>query len=128
MPARRYHWDLFISHATEDKESFVRPFATFLRELGLRVWFDEFTLSVGDSLSRAIDDGLARSRYGVVVISPSFLSKRWPEYELRGLVSMEIAKASRILPIWHNVSKEQVLAYSPTLADKVALMTSGSSP
>jgi hypothetical protein len=120
------YWDLFISYASEDKESFVRPLAHFLRELGLKVWYDEFTLSVGDSLSRSIDNGLARSRYGVVVISPAFLSKQWPEYELRGLVSMEMAKASRILPIWHNVSKEQVLTYSPTLADKVALRTSDS--
>lgn len=66
------YWDLFISHASEDKESFVRPLAHFLRELGLKVWYDEFTLSVGDSLSRSIDNGLARSRYGVVVISPAF--------------------------------------------------------
>ena len=68
-------WDVFISHASEDKEGFVRPLAKSLRQRGLRVWYDEFTLKVGDSLRRSIDRGLARSRYGVVVISPNFLRK-----------------------------------------------------
>jgi hypothetical protein len=43
-------WDVFVSHASEDKEGFVRPLAEALKDRGLRVWFDEFTLRVGDSL------------------------------------------------------------------------------
>jgi hypothetical protein len=66
-----YHNDVFISHAWEDK-GFVRPLAEILRSLGLKVWYDEFTLQIGDSLSRSIDAGLAESRYGLVVISPAF--------------------------------------------------------
>jgi hypothetical protein len=68
-------WDVFISHASEDKDDFVRPLADNLQRSGLRVWFDEFTLTVGDSLRRSIDRGLAKSQYGIVVISPSFLEK-----------------------------------------------------
>jgi hypothetical protein len=68
-------WDVFISHASEDKEDFVRLLAERLRTHGLRVWYDDFTLTVGDSLRRSIDRGLARSRYGIVVISPNFLRK-----------------------------------------------------
>lgn len=83
-------WDVFISHASEDKSDFVQPLAKILTEFGVRVWYDEFTLRLGDSLSRSIDEGLSRSRFGLVVISPSFISKHWPEYELRGLVAREI--------------------------------------
>ena len=118
-------WDVFISHASEDKESFVRPLAISLRQLGVEVWYDEFSLRVGDSLSRSIDKGLASSRFGLVIISPHFIKKRWPEYELRGLVSREIGEDRVILPIWHGVTRRQVLDFSPPLADKVALRTEG---
>ena len=60
-------WDAFISHAWEDKESFVRPLAHALTALGATVWYDEFSLKLGDSLSASIDRGLAGSRYGIVV-------------------------------------------------------------
>ena len=85
--ARSEPYDAFISHASEDKDDFVRPLAEFLDRAGLSVWYDEFSLSAGDSLSRSIDKGLARSRFGIVVLSNSFLQKRWPEYELRGLAA-----------------------------------------
>jgi hypothetical protein len=113
-------WDVFISHASEDKKKFVKPLADFLSGLGADIWYDELTLEVGDSLSRSIDKGLASSRFGVVVLSPAFFAKDWPEYELRGLVAKELGREKVILPIWHEVTKEDVLSYSPTLADKMA--------
>src|ERR1700682_2844646 len=113
-------WDVFISHASEDKASFVGPLATCLQEHGLRVWYDDFTLTVGDSLRRSIDRGLARSRFGIVVISPDFLKKEWPQKELDGLVAREIDGAKVILPVWHNLGAEEIRAYSPTLADRLA--------
>lgn len=119
--------DVFISHASEDKESLVRPLAKELTEMGFDVWYDESTLKVGDSLRQKIDQGLSSSRYGVVVLSASFFAKNWPQYELNGLVAREMHGGKVILPIWHKVSKDEVLSYSPTLADKVALNTSISS-
>ena len=116
-------WDVFVSHASEDKESFVRPLAVALTNLGVSVWYDEFSLRIGDSISRSIDKGLAGSRFGLVVVSHSFLKKPWPEYELRGLVAREIGEDRIILPIWHGVSRQEVLEFSPPLADKVALNT-----
>ena len=116
-------YDAFISHATEDKEDLVRPLADILRSMGHAIWYDEFQLKVGDSLRRSIDTGLASSRFGIVVLSPSFFAKQWPQYELDGLVAKEIAGGKVILPLWHKVSKNEVLGYSPTLADKVALNT-----
>jgi len=119
--------DVFISHASQDKDSLVRPLAKELTEMGFDVWYDESTLKVGDSLREKIDQGLSSSRYGVVVLSESFFAKNWPQYELNGLVAREMHGGKVILPIWHKVSKDEVLSFSPTLADKVALNTSISS-
>jgi hypothetical protein len=117
-------YDFFISHASEDKEDFVRLLAQKLKEQGLNIWYDEFELKVGDSLRRSIDNGLKNSRYGIVVLSTSFFNKNWPQYELDGLVTREMNGIKVILPIWHKVSKDEVLKYSPSLADKVALNSS----
>jgi hypothetical protein len=117
------HFDAFISHATEDKEDLVRPLAEALKDAGHSVWYDEFQLKVGDSLRRSIDHGLAGSKFGIVVLSPAFFAKRWPQYELDGLVSKEMEGGKVILPIWHKVSKSEVMSYSPSLADKLALNT-----
>ena len=123
-PPYQEHYDFFICHASEDKEGFVRHLAETLEAKGASVWYDEFTLSVGDSLRREIDRGLASSQFGVVVLSEAFFKKEWPQRELDGLVTLEIQGRSRILPIWHKVSLDEVARYSPTLADKVALNTS----
>lgn len=117
-------WDVFVCHASEDKEAFVRPLANLLTSFGAKVWYDEFTIGIGDSLSRSIDKGLASSRFGLVVLSPAFLKRNWPEYELRGLVARELGRDKLILPIWMGVEREDVLMYSPPLADKVALRAS----
>lgn len=117
-------YDIFISHASEDKEDFVRPLAEKLESLGIKTWYDEFKLKIGDSLRQKIDEGLINSRYALVVLSDSFLKKKsWTEYELNGLTSKEMNGQKVILPIWHKVSKDQVLSYSPTIADKLALNT-----
>ncbi len=116
--------DLFISHASEDKDDFVRPLAAALTRLGLEVWFDEATLKLGDSLRQSIDNGLANSRYGVVVLSTAFFAKNWPQYELNGMVAREMSGVKVILPIWHKVTKDEVLRNSPSLADKLALNSS----
>lgn len=116
-------FDVFISHATEDKESIVRPLAFELQSSGLRVWYDEFELKLGDSLRRKIDAGLTNSKFGIVVLSHPFFRKNWSQYELDGLVTREMTGEQIILPIWHNISKQEVISYSPSLADKLARST-----
>lgn len=116
-------FDVFISHASEDKDEVVRPLAEALRQGGLDVWYDEFELKIGDSLRRKIDSGLARSRFGVVVLSQSFLGKGWTNYELDGLVTRAVSGEQVLLPIWHNITKKEVIQYSPSLADKLARST-----
>lgn len=117
-------YDVFISHASEDKDEVVRPLAAALQAEGLKVWYDEFELRIGDSLRQKIDKGLAYSRFGLVVLSPSFISKGWTNYELDGIVAMAMSGDQVLLPIWHKLTKQEVLAYSPTLADRVARNTS----
>src|ERR1035437_1708783 len=108
-----FDFAVFISNASEDKAAFVTPLAKALRKYGLKVWFDKFRLKVGDSLHDSIENGLARSRYGVVVLSPKFLAKKWPREELNGLFAREIAGHKVILPIWHKVSAARMRTVLP---------------
>lgn len=121
--SKQVAWDVFISHANEDKEAIARPLAEALKDAGVSVWYDEFSLKLGDSLRKSIDRGLARSRYGVVILSPNFLQKHWPQQELNGLATREVNGHKIILPVWHNIGFEQVREFSPTLADRLAVST-----
>jgi hypothetical protein len=114
-------YDVFICHASEDKDDFVRPLAEKLRQHHIDVWYDEFSLTIGDSLTQKIDEGLSKSRYGIVVLSPNFFNKPWAKRELSGLTSREMIEGKDlILPIWHRVGAQDVMQYSPPLADKKA--------
>lgn len=115
-------YDVFISHASEDKDVFVRPLAEQLRAAHIEVWYDEFSLRVGDGLRSSIDRGLRQSRFGIVVLSPHFFNKQWSQWELDGLVARQMAGAENlILPIWLDVGRSDVLDFSPSLADKLAI-------
>ncbi|GAA4968771.1 DUF1883 domain-containing protein [Kineococcus glutinatus] len=116
-------WDVFISHASEDKADIARPLRDALDALGVKVWFDAFEMGIGDSLRRKIDQGLARSAFGVVILSTSFFAKGWTQYELDGIVTRSIAGEQNLLPIWHKITRDEVMAQSPSLADKVARST-----
>jgi chromosomal replication initiator protein DnaA len=116
--------DLFISHAGEDKDAIARPLANRLRGMGFEVWYDEWALEVGDSLRRAIDVGLTFCRYGVVILSPAFFGKEWPQRELDALMARESFAGNKlILPIWHNMTAADVADSAPLIADRVALST-----
>jgi hypothetical protein len=117
--------DLFISHASEDKESVARPLSEALTARGWSVWLDELELTIGDSLSGRIDAALARSRFGVVVLSPAFFAKPWPQRELAGLAAREVDAGSKvILPVWHGIDSHYIAKRSPILADKLGAPTS----
>lgn len=116
--------DVFISHADEDKEAVARPLALALQERGWRVWLDELELTVGDSLNGTIEAALARSRFGVVILSRAFFAKSWPQRELAGLAAREVDAGTKvILPVWHNVDRAYLVAHAPTLADRLGAAT-----
>jgi hypothetical protein len=116
-------WDVFISHAGEDKDAVARPLRDALTRLGITVWLDEAQMRIGHSLRRKIDDGIRSSRFGVVILSEAFFRKGWTNHELDGLVTRTVAGEQSLLPIWRDLSAEQVRAFSPSLADKVAMST-----
>lgn len=113
-------WDVFICHASEDKAEVADPLAAALQERGLRVWYDKYIMTIGDSLREKIDQGLGDTRYGIVIFSPAFFDKQWPKKELDGLVEREIDGRKVILPVWHNVRRSDVMKYSPSLAGRLA--------
>ena len=118
-------WDVFISHDSKDKEEIVRPLAEALRQAGLSVWYDEFVLKPGDSLSQAIRQGQNDSKCAVIILSPNyFANERWAQHELNGFIQREIHLGKPIIPIWHNVTTAQVVRFAPDIADKFAIPTS----
>lgn len=117
-------WDLFVSHASEDKDDIVKPLVQELESYGLKVWYDEFELKIGDSLSESIDKGIIHSKNGLLIISKSFLNKNWTDYELKSFIMKETEQGGNILPIWHNVTKKDMMNRSLFLADKFALSSS----
>jgi len=118
-------YDVFICHASEDKESFVRPLAEALKEKNVEVWYDEFSLKLGDSIRQSLDRGLLQSRFGVVVLSKNFFNKAWPKYELDGLAEREMTGRDKvILPIWHDITHADIMKYSPSLAGRKAVSSS----
>jgi hypothetical protein len=124
-----FEYDVFLSHASEDKLAIAIPLYDALTKVGVRVWFDQAALSLGDSLRQRIDDGLRRARYGIVILSPSFLSKHWPVAELNGLFAREAASGKKaILPVWHQLTSVELARISPLLADRVAARTSEGIP
>ncbi|WP_061250158.1 toll/interleukin-1 receptor domain-containing protein [Leptospira alstonii] len=120
---KRKKWDLFISHASEDKKRLVAPLAKKLTQFGSLVWYDEFSLKPGDSLSESIDRGLANSKFGIVVLSKNFFTKSWARRELQGLVARQVAGGSKyvLIPIWFEITKTEILKISPPLADILAI-------
>jgi len=116
-------WDVFVSHASEDKLAVAIPLAEALQARGVTAWLDKAELRIGESLRRRIDQGLAASRFAVVVLSPAYFAKGWPQYELDGIVTLSIAGKQSLLPIWHDLSHADVMARSPSLADKLARST-----
>ena len=115
--------DVFLCHAAEDKDEIAKRLATALREHGVSVWDDEFSLKLGDSLRESIDRGLSRSRFGVVVLSPKFFANCWPREELDALATREVGGKKVILPVWQKVAFNDVREFSPALAECLAVST-----
>lgn len=124
QPASAAGWDVFISHASEDKP-YVEPLVAALENAGIRVWFDKNKLEWGDDLRASIDRGLIACRYGIVVFSKAFLrKKKWTEYELNSLFAREKSGEKLILPIWHGITRDDLLQYGPSFADRIAKISS----
>lgn len=102
-------YDVFISHAWEDKEDFVNDFVKDLNSLGVTTWYDKSQILWGDSMRKKIDEGLKKSRFGIVILSPNYIAegKYWTKAELDGLFQLESINGKKLLPIWHKLTKKR---------------------
>lgn len=115
--------DLFICYASEDRDEVAQPLADELIELGYKVFYDKYSLKVGDSLKDAINEGLKKCRYGIVVFSKNFFRNKWPQNELAALYAREMAEGNKlILPVWHEITADEIRNHDLLLADIVAVI------
>jgi transcriptional regulator with XRE-family HTH domain len=118
-----YEWDVFISHASDDKAEFVEKLARHLMRQGLEVWYDAATLQIGDNLDEAISEGIRMTEFGVVVLSPKYFEKEWTMKELEILLA---ERSGKILPIRFGISPEEVKARVPVLSQILSVPGSDS--
>lgn len=116
----RQPFKIFISYASEDRDDIVKQLAEGLMEK-YEIWYDQFSLSIGDSLRKKIDQGLSTCDFGIVILSENFFKKNWPQMELSALLSREASGKKTVLPIWHKITRDQVTQFSPLLADRLAV-------
>lgn len=122
MPA--YEYDVFISHAVEDKQDFVNEFAADLLSRGVKVWYSTYEIKMGDSIMDKIKIGLKQSAFGIVVLSPTYFQKPYAREEMKVMFSQEhVDRRKRILPIWHKVDHKDVLEHESLLADRLGIKT-----
>jgi TIR domain len=127
--APTFAFDAFISHASEDKEKFVDALAKGLESLGLKIWYDTAEVRLGDNLIGSIGAGLRKSRFCIVVLSPNFFAKHWPQAEMTSALNEEFGDGhTRVLPIWLDVDKAAVQLGAPMLAQKLAVSAKGGLP
>lgn len=115
-------YDLFISYSHKDKFDLVIPLVSMLEKRGLRVWFDKFEIKTGDSITDKINEGLIQARFGLIIISPSYIQSNWARQELNAFFKKQITlNKKHVLPIWYNISLEEMFDYFPLLADYRAI-------
>lgn len=113
----------FISYDHRDRSDIARPLAEHLSSRMCTVWYDEYSLRIGDDLRESIEKGIKECKKCILVISPNFLSNRgWTKKEFNSIFQRELMSGEKlILPIWHNVAKQDVYDYCPSLVDVVAI-------
>ncbi len=124
------NYDVFVSHAWEDKASFADEFVEELQKLGVKVWYDTQKIRWGDSMRTKIDEGLKKSKFGVAILSPDYIKdgKYWTKAELDGLFQLDSINGKTLLPIWHHLTKKDVMDYSPIIASRLAMNTASMTP
>ncbi|MDE2749251.1 MAG: toll/interleukin-1 receptor domain-containing protein [Chloroflexota bacterium] len=119
----KYEYDVFLSHASEDKDEVARPLAIALQKHGLRVWYDEFELRIGDNLVAKLNAGISTSRFGILVLSKAFFAKQWTIHELNMLENLWVSEDRILFPVWHKITVEELSSYRAWLAIIIGLST-----
>lgn len=121
MRQNKYEYDAFISHAVEDKIPIANELCAKLEAAGLKIWYSGKELGIGDSIEKTIEKGLNRSRFGIVVFSPTYLAKNWTIREFYTLLAKEIEEQKVILPVLYNISLDELKNKDLVMADRFAV-------
>ena len=121
MRQNKYEYDAFISHAVEDKIPIANELCAKLERAGLRIWYSGKELGIGDSIEKTIERGLNRSRYGIVIFSPTYLAKNWTIREFYTLLAKEIEEQKVILPVLYNITLDELKNKDLVMADRFAV-------
>lgn len=113
--------DVFLCHTSEEKPGVVRPLVAAFDAASISNWYDEAEIRWGDSITEKVNKGLAISRFVIVVLSKTFIFKKWPQRELNAALNLEAASGEvRVLPLIVGTKDEEreILAAYPLLNDK----------
>jgi hypothetical protein len=116
-----YEYDAFISHAVEDKMPIANELCSRLEQAGLKIWYSGRELRVGDRLTQTIEEGLSRSRFGIVILSPTYVNKMWTLREFYSLLSREKEGKKIVLPVLYDITPEQLAQKDLTMAEMFSL-------
>jgi hypothetical protein len=118
---KKYKYDVFISHAVEDKLPIANDLCARLEKAGLKVWYSGSELNAGDSITRTVREGLDKSRFGIVILSKNYIAKNWPLREFYHLLARESDGVKVILPVLHNITPAELAVEDLTMADLFAI-------
>ena len=114
--------DVFLCHAWDDRGGVAKELHDLLESRGVSVWFSEKDVVLGTSLLREIDKGLAKSRVGIVLVTPALLRRLRAEgiadKELSALLARDL-----LVPIVHDTTYEALREVSPLLGSRSGLST-----
>jgi len=113
--------DVFLSFAGEDRATIVESLKIAFDNAGISYWLDSQDIKWGDSVSRKINEGLKKSRYGILVLSKAFLGKHWPVEELYAILNFEISAGNvKALPllVGSKIDRTEILREYPLLSGK----------
>ena len=117
VSSAKYEYDVFVSHANDNKQAFVDALSAGLNRLGIKVWYDSSVLDWGDDWKTKIEEGLAKSRFGIVVLSPQFIGREWTTKELQELLNRQNERHEKVvLPLLYNLTVDDMKAKYPDLA------------
>lgn len=114
--SERYEYDVFVSHANANKQSFVDSLYEQLNRLRIRIWYDSTEIDWGDGLKEKIQEGLSKCRFGIVILSPEFIDRKWTNQELTELLTRQNESREKVvLPLLYNLTVDEMKAQYPVL-------------
>jgi hypothetical protein len=114
----RKQYDVFISRANKDKDTYVDSLNAAVRRLGVNIFYDTDSLSWGDNWKQMILDGTQNSEFAIIVISNNFFDREWTERELKEFLTQQNENhQKKVLPLLYGISLEELKAHYPELED-----------